>query len=102
MTPILKTELRVRIPIVLKETIESNAANLQLTMSHYVENLLSDALLVPIIPNAQLHDFIRLEGLQLINTQEYLRVHHPEIHIPYLQKGVELYEQYICLQNSTK
>ena len=102
MTPIRKAELRVKIPLPLKETVELNAANQQLPMSHYVENILSDALLAPTIPNAQLHDFIRLEGLQLINTQEYLRVHHPEIHIPYLQKGVELYEQYICLQNSTK
>ena len=100
MNPIVKKELRVQIPEELKATIDTNALNHHQTMSKYVTDVLSDALLTPRITNAELHEFVKLQGLQLRNTQEYLRVYHPEIHIPFLEKGLDIYDTYINRQSN--
>ena len=100
MNPIKKAELRVQIPKDLKTTIEANTAGHHQTISKYVTDILSDALLTPSITNAELHDFVKLQGLQLRNTQEYLRVNHPEIHVPYLEKGLDIYDSYVNRQNN--
>ena len=100
MNPIKKVELRVQIPQVLKTTIDSHAVSHHQTISKYVTDILSDALLTPSITNAELHEFVKLQGLQLRNTQEYLRVYHPEIHVPYLEKGLDIYDSYINRQSN--
>lgn len=100
MNPIKKEELRVQIPKTLKTLIATNATEHNQTISKYVSDILSDALLTPIMTNAELHEIIKLQGLQLRNTQEYLSVYHPEIHIPHLEKGVQLYDSYVNRQNN--